>query len=128
MACDLTNGWVPFGSNCYKLNTQTRKSWSAARHDCVQEGGDLVSITSEEENTYVAEAMGPTHLDLWIGLSTLDGVFKWVDKTDTTFSNYGPGWPRNTEGSWDCGQIFTGRSCSILMFLILVHRSSQHVL
>ncbi|RVE65935.1 hypothetical protein OJAV_G00121150 [Oryzias javanicus] len=258
--CDRANGWVQFGSSCYKLKSETRKSWSAARHDCVQEGGDLVSITSEEENTYVIGAMDPSHLDLWIGLSTLkcnkischfengnsdftwsdslplsytnwgndqpttdtqagscaavikdqtnqfgewrshacryerpymckrpvnttcplgwktfagncywmvtntnlltswheaylrcshmgahlliinseeeqffingnlpdfhnvdipdiwiglsdmvqDGVFKWVDKTDTTFSNYGPGWPQNTEGSWDCGQIFTG--------------------
>uniref|UniRef100_A0A4W6CCZ7 C-type lectin domain-containing protein n=1 Tax=Lates calcarifer TaxID=8187 RepID=A0A4W6CCZ7_LATCA len=38
-----------------------------------------------------------------------DGVFKWVDKTAVTFSNYGPGWPRNTANLWDCGQIFTGR-------------------
>lgn len=40
-----------------------------------------------------------------------DGVFKWVDKTEITFSNYGTGWPRNTADFWDCGQIFTGRIC-----------------
>lgn len=38
-----------------------------------------------------------------------DGVFRWVDKTQITFSNYGPGWPVNTANLWDCGQIFTGR-------------------
>lgn len=39
-----------------------------------------------------------------------DGHFRWVDKTEVTFSNYGPGWPKNTANIWDCGQIFTGES------------------
>ncbi|KAK2888177.1 uncharacterized protein [Channa argus] len=258
--CDLSNGWRQYGSNCYKLKADTTKSWAAARHDCVQEGGDLVSITSPEEELYVTGTQNPSQLDLWIGLSTLkcskiscqvevgnsqftwsdalqvgytnwatgqptvdtqvgscsalikedsdnfgkwtshvcryerpymckrplsticplgwlsfagscywmvsnaflltswheahtrcsdmgahlviinsqeeqffingklpefhqvdipdiwiglsdkdqDGVFKWVDKTMVTYSNYGSGWPRNTPGLWDCGQIFTG--------------------
>lgn len=38
-----------------------------------------------------------------------DGEFKWVDKSTVQFSNYGPGWPVNTVGIWDCGQIFTGK-------------------
>uniref|UniRef100_A0A3B4WVE2 C-type lectin domain-containing protein n=1 Tax=Seriola lalandi dorsalis TaxID=1841481 RepID=A0A3B4WVE2_SERLL len=42
-----------------------------------------------------------------------DGDFKWVDKSTIEFSNYGPGWPRNTAGVWDCGQIFTGRTCTL---------------
>ncbi|XP_047425524.1 macrophage mannose receptor 1 [Mugil cephalus] len=257
--CDLASGWRQHGSQCYKLKADTRKSWAAARADCVQEGGDLVSIMDVEENNYVTGSQDQTHLDTWIGLSTLkcnriscqvesgnpnfawsdsqpasyrnwagaaptpdpagscvaiirdtsdtfgkwrshqcrherpymcerplnticasgwlsfngscywfvsninrlttwheasnaceemgahlliinnqeeqffingklpdfhqvdipdiwiglsdmykDGDFKWVDKTTTKYSNYGPGWPRNTQGSWDCGQIFTG--------------------
>ncbi|XP_029301044.1 C-type mannose receptor 2-like [Cottoperca gobio] len=69
--CDLANGWRQYGSNCYKLNANTRKSWMAARHDCVQEGGDLVSITSAEEELYVTGTLDPSWIDLWIGLSTL---------------------------------------------------------
>lgn len=42
-----------------------------------------------------------------------DGEFKWVDKTAITFSNYGPGWPTNTENLWDCGQIFTGETSTL---------------
>ncbi|XP_049459415.1 macrophage mannose receptor 1 [Epinephelus fuscoguttatus] len=258
--CDSANGWSPYNSNCYKLKAETRKSWVAARHDCIQEGGDLVSITSAGEEQYITGTLDPSWVDLWIGLSTLkcnkiscqveagntqytwsdavqlgytnwasnepagdaqagscaaiikdstdefgkwrshvcryerpymckrpvnticppgwrsfagncywmvsninllttwheaytkcsdmgaylliinsqeeqffingnlpdfhhidipdiwiglsdkdqDGHFKWVDKTEVTFSNYGPGWPRNTEHFWDCGQIFTG--------------------
>lgn len=37
-----------------------------------------------------------------------DGSFRWVDKTEIQFSNYGPNWPQNTPNLWDCGQIFTG--------------------
>ncbi|XP_014906843.1 macrophage mannose receptor 1 [Poecilia latipinna] len=257
--CDLASGWRQHGSNCYKFKSETMKSWSAARHDCVEEGGDLVSITSQAENTYVMGTLSSTHLDFWIGLSTLkcnkiscqvdpgnsqfawsdampvsftnwavtstvdpqvggcaalvkdsseafgkwrshlcryerpymckrlisticlpgwqsfngscywivsnvnqlttwyeavtkcsamgahllfinsqeeqffingklpdfhqvdipdiwigfsdmyqDGDFKWTDKSKITFSNYGTGWPRNTEDTWDCGQIYTG--------------------
>lgn len=47
------------------------KSWSQARHDCVQEGGDLVSITSAAEQQYVTGILGTSHLDIWIGFSTL---------------------------------------------------------
>lgn len=39
-----------------------------------------------------------------------DGHFRWVDKNEVTFSNYGPGWPKNMANIWDCGQIFTGES------------------
>ncbi|KAF3849178.1 hypothetical protein F7725_015675 [Dissostichus mawsoni] len=129
--CDLANGWRQYGSNCYKLKAETRKSWSEARGDCVQEGGDLVSIISAEEEEYVTGTLDPSWADLWIGLSTLlsapwlaefrrqlllddknqDGDFKWVDKSPITFSNYLPGWPKNTVGTWDCGQIFTDSHC-----------------
>lgn len=69
--CDLANGWMTYGSNCYKFKSDTRKSWTSARHDCVADGADLVSITSAGENQFVTSNMGETHLDLWIGLSTL---------------------------------------------------------
>lgn len=69
--CDLSNGWRPHGSYCYKLKADTRKSWLEARHDCVVEGGDLVSILSAEEEQFITATLDESHLDLWIGLSTL---------------------------------------------------------
>ncbi|KAM8872531.1 uncharacterized protein ACB058_004460 isoform 1-T1 [Synchiropus picturatus] len=257
--CDATSGWRQYGSNCFKLNSDTRKSWVAARHDCVQDGGDLASVTTAAEEQFITSTLDSSHLDMWIGLSTLkcnkischvevgnsqfawsdarlddyrnwasgepivdtqtgscaaivkdtsdefgkwkshacryerpymckrplnticppgwlsfsgscywisninmlttwneaqtkcsdigahlliinsqeeqffingklpdyhqvdipdiwiglsdkdhDGTFKWVDKSDVTFSNYGDGWPTNTPNLWDCGQIYTG--------------------
>lgn len=57
----------------------------------------------------------PLQLFFWFVMSPdkdQDGDFKWVDKSLITFSNYGAGWPRNTAGLWDCGQIFTGKTGS----------------
>lgn len=69
--CDTENGWQPFGSNCYKRRAGSRKSWAAARSDCVREGGDLVSITSAEEEQYVTSRLDASAFDLWIGFSTM---------------------------------------------------------
>ncbi|XP_061589669.1 macrophage mannose receptor 1 [Cololabis saira] len=103
--CDLANGWRPHGSNCYKFKSQLRKSWLAARHDCVLEGGDLASVISEEENTFVAGVMEQTHLDLWIGLSTLkcnkisckvetgNTNFAWSDAEGSSYRNWGEDQP-----------------------------------
>ncbi|XP_049594870.1 C-type mannose receptor 2-like [Syngnathus scovelli] len=72
--CDTVNGWSPHGSNCYKKMTTTN-GWLGARHDCLWEGGDLVSITTEEEEKYVKEQMGDK--PFWIGLSNLDCDEDW---------------------------------------------------
>ncbi|KAK5617685.1 hypothetical protein CRENBAI_001663 [Crenichthys baileyi] len=98
--CDLANGWRQHGSNCYKFKSETMKSWSAARHDCLQEGGDLVSITSVQENTFVMGTLSLTHLDFWIGLSTLkcnkiscqvdpgNSNFAWSDAMRLDYTNW----------------------------------------
>lgn len=69
--CDLTGGWSQYGSDCYKLKADTRKSWSEARYDCVQEGGDLVSVLSPHEEQYITALLDPSYFDIWIGFSTL---------------------------------------------------------
>uniref|UniRef100_A0A3Q3IFE0 C-type lectin domain-containing protein n=1 Tax=Monopterus albus TaxID=43700 RepID=A0A3Q3IFE0_MONAL len=118
--CDFANNWTQYGSNCYRLKVDTRKSWASARYDCVQDGGDLVSIASAEEEQFLPDFHQVDIPDIWIGLSDKDqdGVFKWVDKTAITFSNYAPGWPKNTylvnlcflpgnyEGKWETTNCF----------------------
>nr|XP_049594345.1 macrophage mannose receptor 1 isoform X11 [Syngnathus scovelli] len=72
--CDTDNGWSPHGSNCYK-KMETSNGWLGARHDCLWEGGDLVSITSEDEEKFVKEQMGDK--PFWIGLSNLNCNETW---------------------------------------------------
>uniref|UniRef100_A0A672F699 C-type lectin domain-containing protein n=1 Tax=Salarias fasciatus TaxID=181472 RepID=A0A672F699_SALFA len=90
-------------SNCYKLNSDTRKSWTAARADCVLDGGDLVSIASEAENQYVMQAflsgvvLKGKH-EAWMGLRRQgDGSYKWSDGWPVFFTQWGPGEPSNLQ-------------------------------
>lgn len=55
-----------------------------------------------------------------------DGSFNWVDKSKIEFSNYGPGWPKNTANLWDCGQIFTGRIRTLNLTLSRVSSWGWH--
>uniref|UniRef100_A0A3Q4HA49 C-type lectin domain-containing protein n=1 Tax=Neolamprologus brichardi TaxID=32507 RepID=A0A3Q4HA49_NEOBR len=102
--CDLANGWMTYGSNCYKFKSDTRKSWTSARHDCVADGADLVSITSAGENQFVTANMGETHLDLWIGLSTLVRELAWSDATQD-FLPWAEHQPDNWQNNEDCMHI-----------------------
>ncbi|KAM9786867.1 secretory phospholipase A2 receptor-like isoform 2-T2 [Syngnathus typhle] len=72
--CETNKGWRRFGSNCYK-KMETTNGWLGARYDCVWEGGDLVSITSPYEQSFVTEQMGDK--PFWIGLSNLNCDKTW---------------------------------------------------
>ncbi|XP_068609207.1 uncharacterized protein [Brachionichthys hirsutus] len=103
--CDSANGWRQYGSSCYKLKADTTKSWSAARHDCVEDGADLVSIVSAAEEQYVTGILDSSHFDLWIGLSTLkctkascqvqagSAQLSWSDASDLAYVNWAAGEP-----------------------------------
>ncbi|XP_061149944.1 lymphocyte antigen 75-like [Syngnathus typhle] len=110
--CDTVNGWSPHGSNCYK-EMETPNGWLGARHDCLWEGGDLVSITSEDEEMFVMEQMG--NKPFWIGLSNLNcnetwcQFFKAGEKSVTwSYTSVTP-----TYANWDPrqDQSFNDESC-----------------
>ncbi|XP_076014518.1 uncharacterized protein LOC143007034 [Genypterus blacodes] len=115
--CDLASGWMEYGSNCYKLKADTRKSWGAARSDCVMQGGDLVSVTSAAEEQYVTGTMDPSRIDLWIGLSTLkcnkiscqveegNTVFTWSDASSVNYTNWAEDEPAIGEQAGTCSAI-----------------------
>ncbi|CAG5867752.1 unnamed protein product [Menidia menidia] len=115
--CDLANGWLSYGSSCYKTKSETRKSWSAARRDCIREGADLVSVTSEEEHAFVMSAMDETYLDLWIGLSTLkcttiscqveagNSQFTWSDAQQVSYTKWADGQPSFDAQVGSCASI-----------------------
>lgn len=104
--CDSANGWQTFGSNCYKRRASVRKSWAAARSDCVREGGDLVSITSSEEEEYVMSRLDASAFDLWIGFSTIVRIITGFN------THHAPQWNLlnhfwSTNDSKEQGQLFS---------------------
>uniref|UniRef100_A0A3Q3MM55 C-type lectin domain-containing protein n=1 Tax=Mastacembelus armatus TaxID=205130 RepID=A0A3Q3MM55_9TELE len=110
--CDLANGWTQYGSNCYKLKADTRKSWAAARYDCVQDGGDLVSIASAGEEQYVTGviAQSPTGISLWMGGhdSITEGGWEWTDGSPFRYIHWNAGNPDDYYGE-DCLSILINK-------------------
>ncbi|XP_078530684.1 CD209 antigen-like protein C isoform X1 [Lissotriton helveticus] len=61
-----TEGWKLNGPYLYYFSTET-KNWFDARKYCTDHNSDLVSITSEEEQLYLASMRGQNKY--WIGLT-----------------------------------------------------------
>ena len=76
--------WYHFGTSCYRPYRRLM-SWTDARAACRASGGDLASIISEEENTFVSRLL-PNSL-LWIGghFNNHTGDWRWSD--NSTWSN-----------------------------------------
>lgn len=103
-ACDSASGWQGFGSSCYRRKS-SRKSWTAARSDCIRDGGDLVSINSADEEQYVTSRLDSSAFDLWIGFSTMKCTtlscevqanatsFSWSDASAASYINWPNGQP-----------------------------------
>ncbi|KAL4648581.1 CD209 antigen-like protein E [Arapaima gigas] len=77
-------GWRQLNSMLYYISTE-KKSWASSRQHCRQRGGDLVIISSQEEQNFISKLNG----EFWIGLSDTDkeGTWKWVDGTTVTKRN-----------------------------------------
>ncbi|XP_068506315.1 lymphocyte antigen 75-like isoform X5 [Syngnathus scovelli] len=91
-------GWFAHGTDCYK-KVKEPNGWLGARHHCVWQGGDLVSITSSAEEDFVKGTMGED-TRFWLGLSNqkCDDVWCgfvagsqeliWSDGNATTHTNW----------------------------------------
>ena len=54
--CDTDNGWHSRDGHCYYVSLMEQEimmSWDEARDFCNQNGGDLVTLHSEEESTFI---------------------------------------------------------------------------
>uniref|UniRef100_A0A3Q2Z8D4 C-type lectin domain-containing protein n=1 Tax=Hippocampus comes TaxID=109280 RepID=A0A3Q2Z8D4_HIPCM len=114
--CDLSNGWDRYSSNCYKVKSETAKSWTwaEARADCVNQGGDLVSITDPYEQAFIqvlgsilnSIAFCPTGISLWMGGhdSITEGGWEWTDGSPFRYVRWSAGNPDNYFGE-DCLSI-----------------------
>ncbi|EDO27747.1 predicted protein [Nematostella vectensis] len=104
-------GWVKFKSSCYIVLDVPTNKWTIARRACQALGGDLVKITSPQQNKFVADLgiKGTVLPFMWIGLHRGgDASFLWVDGTTLTSSSYSawyPPQPDNSGGHENCGHF-----------------------
>jgi hypothetical protein len=96
----------PFKGHLYMFCTSPA-NWTTSRDNCGKYGYHLVSMTSEDENTFVAEtAAGLANGAWWIGLNDREreGRFVWVNGDAVTYTNWESGQPNNYLDQ-DCGDI-----------------------
>ena len=72
----------------------------ACEDDCKIQGGQLASVHSTEENSFIYSLISR---NTYIGLTRVAGTFEWTDETALDFSAWSQGEPN---GSGDC--VITG--------------------
>ncbi|XP_072859192.2 macrophage mannose receptor 1 [Pogona vitticeps] len=98
-------GWISYAGRCYKIHRETAL-WNDALTLCRKEGGDLASIHSVEEYSFIISQLGYRPNDeLWIGLNDLklQMYFEWTDGTPVTYTKWFRGEPtHNSNMQEDC--------------------------
>ncbi|KAK8728779.1 hypothetical protein OTU49_008932, partial [Cherax quadricarinatus] len=96
--CDDDSTWSLYNEYCYKIFSQTgEETWWDSHLKCRQDGGELVSIHSLEENYWLLTQISDLKdSDLWIGGRTQMGSgYTWVDGSPFDFDNWAKGQPDN---------------------------------
>uniref|UniRef100_A0A3Q0SUG2 C-type lectin domain-containing protein n=1 Tax=Amphilophus citrinellus TaxID=61819 RepID=A0A3Q0SUG2_AMPCI len=97
---DKCGSWTadPFNDYCYLFNYLSMRTWAEARADCVNQGGDLVSITDPSEQAFIQEGGGQN-------MCFKDWRYSWTDGTPLSHTNWGSGEPNDHEGREDCVEM-----------------------
>ncbi|XP_042365609.1 macrophage mannose receptor 1 [Plectropomus leopardus] len=114
-----TEGWIakPHFRHCYKLfhnvDWSLKKSWGAAREDCIARGADLISIHTQQEEEFVS--LYSKASSKWIGLkhNPTEGGYSWSDGTPLSHTNWGSGEPNNHEGREECVEMVSSTNGTI---------------
>ncbi|XP_053320685.1 asialoglycoprotein receptor 1-like [Spea bombifrons] len=106
-SCPL--GWAYHMLSCYYFS-KIGKSWDDSKKLCEEDNSHLVVINTEEEQEFVS--MLSKRQFMWIGLTDVDGEWKWVDGTkyDSAPKNWIVGQPdefygHGLGGGEDCAHL-----------------------
>ena len=81
-----------FGTHYYYLS-QTMEDWNSASTECTKLGGYLVSIGSNEENSFILNKVGASIQSVHIGLYSRGGYWKWINGDAVAFQRWASGEP-----------------------------------
>ncbi|XP_071953791.1 macrophage mannose receptor 1-like [Antedon mediterranea] len=110
---ECEEGWITWGQNghCYKFFPE-EMIYAQAKARCTEEGGYLVSITTDDENTFVIrnvaiEISGSERPPrTWVGLDDTDteGLWHYADELDTEsfVGRFSRGEPNNAGSGQNC--------------------------
>uniref|UniRef100_A0A914C7I6 C-type lectin domain-containing protein n=1 Tax=Acrobeloides nanus TaxID=290746 RepID=A0A914C7I6_9BILA len=98
-----------FNNVCYRA-VNTTATWINAAIDCISQGGNLASVSSDFVNDFIVNLAqqkfgNPTRF--WLGGSSSmlsNGSWVWIDGNNMTYTNWAMGHPRNVS-SYDSIQM-----------------------
>ncbi|XP_068128086.1 asialoglycoprotein receptor 1-like isoform X2 [Hyperolius riggenbachi] len=106
--------WIQYSRSYYHLSVAVRP-WKDAKQDCERKNAHLVIINDKEEKDFLFEIS--QWLVIWIGLTDVDGTWKWVDGTplNSTPTYWNKTQPDNWQGygfpdTEDCAQMKYGNT------------------
>ena len=88
-----------FHGKFYKLFPH-QLSWHQAQQRCLELGGHLAVVKSEDENQFLMSLMKGHGISVvWLGASDekVEGSWFWVDGEPLRYSNWNPGQPNNKQ-------------------------------
>ncbi|XP_039674876.1 galactose-specific lectin nattectin-like [Perca fluviatilis] len=99
-------GWTQLGSRCFIFNFQG-KNWIDAEIFCLSLGGNLASVHSEKEHSFLRDfirRVTGANKTSWIGGfdSAKEGVWQWTDGSKFDYKPWGAGEPNNRGGAEHC--------------------------
>ncbi|XP_044135024.1 low affinity immunoglobulin epsilon Fc receptor-like [Bufo gargarizans] len=116
-------GWSVIGSSCYFVSRE-EITWDSARNECYRMNSVLVMIKDKTESDSLKQLYN-INKRYWIGLRRdLNKVYiwKWLDGTQVTFTNWAANEPNYHGKEEDCGETISGpwndRPCSNKLFYI----------
>ncbi|XP_070573567.1 mucin-22-like [Ptychodera flava] len=106
------SGFVTYANSesCYRESGYS-DTWENAKSNCSAEGGWLVIIDDDEENQFVDDMVFMQNV--WIGLSSHTGSFKWVDgePVENGFTDWSTGgWGSSAQPD------LVGTACTVIYF------------
>uniref|UniRef100_A0A8D0DFC0 C-type lectin domain-containing protein n=1 Tax=Sander lucioperca TaxID=283035 RepID=A0A8D0DFC0_SANLU len=115
-------GWTQFGSRCFAFYIQA-KTWIDAETFCQTAGGNLASIHSAEEHTFLKDYINQvsgTYKNAWIGGTDAvkEGTWMWTDGSKFNYKIWNVEQPDNIGGAEIClemnflGNNWNDRPCS----------------
>lgn len=77
---------------CYQFNLLSSLSWSEAHVSCQMQGGALLSIADEAEESFIRKHLRGEAVEVWMGLNQLDehAGWQWSDRTPLSHLNWNP--------------------------------------
>ncbi|XP_057205100.1 macrophage mannose receptor 1-like isoform X7 [Triplophysa rosa] len=92
--------WTRFRGKCYK-RFDNKMTWHKARDHCISHGGNLVSIQSHTEQSFLTTMTLNSADDMWTGLNDInwDMKFVWTDGKGVRYTNWMKGQPVSPQES-----------------------------